>query len=247
MAGDDLTVPARYDAVADFYRVGFPDTYEDPAIAAFFDVTGEVAGLDVLDVACGHGRITRELARRGGRATGIDISALLIQQAQAIERADPLGVRYLTGDASSPGGRLPDGVFDMAVCCFGLSDIDDCDGALATVARCLRPAGRFVFSILHPCFPGGGDVSGSWPSHGSYYDEGRWTADGARSTLRSQVGANHRMLSTYISGLARHRLELQVLREPAPPPDWTRSAPEAARHPVFLVASCQLRCGPDEG
>ena len=110
----------------------------------------------------------------------------------------------------------------------GLSEIDDLDGVLATVVRCLRPGGRFVFSILHPCFPGAGDISGSWPSGGGYFDEGRWTAAGSRSTLRQQVGANHRMLSTYVVALARHGLNLDVLREPAPPAEWERSAPGAA-------------------
>ena len=44
--------------------------------------------------------------------------------------------------------------FDGVVCNYGLSDIDDLDGVLATVSRVLTPAGWFVFSILHPCFPG---------------------------------------------------------------------------------------------
>lgn len=62
----------------------------------------------------------------------------------------------------------------------------------------LRPRGCFVFSILHPCFPGGKDISGAWPADGSYYGEGHWTAGEAKSALRRQVGANHRMLSTYL-------------------------------------------------
>jgi hypothetical protein len=37
-----------------------------------------------------------------------------------------------------------------------------------------------VFSILHPCFPGGGEISGSWPAGGSYRDEGWWRAEAAR-------------------------------------------------------------------
>lgn len=236
---------ARYDPVADFYAAGFPDRYDDSATAALLALTGPVDGLDVLDLACGHGRITRELARRGGRLVGVDIARRLVGMAEESERRDPLGIVYAVADASAPGPAVPAAAFDLAVCCFGLSDIDDLDGALATVVRCLRPGGRFVFSILHPCFPGAGDISGSWPSGGSYFDEGRWTAAGSRSTLRQQVGANHRMLSTYVVALARHGLNLDVLREPEPPAEWERSAPDAARHPVFLAGGGSLAPAPD--
>lgn len=117
----------------------------------------------VLDVACGHGRFTRELARRGARAVRIDISGALIEKAEAAERGEPLEIRYLRADIASP--RTPDGsTFHAAVCSFGLSDIDDLDGALGSIAGPLLSGGRFVFSILHQCFPGWEDVSGSWPS-----------------------------------------------------------------------------------
>jgi ubiquinone/menaquinone biosynthesis C-methylase UbiE len=66
---------ARYDAVADFYAAGF-DTIDDPASAALLDLTGPPAGLRILDLACGHGRVqlpqrvpqARALARRAPRA-----------------------------------------------------------------------------------------------------------------------------------------------------------------------------------
>jgi ubiquinone/menaquinone biosynthesis C-methylase UbiE len=124
------------------------------------------------------------------------------------------------------------------VCSFGLSDIDDLDGALGTVSRALRPGGSFVFSILHPCFAGGPDVSGSWPTTGRYYDEGWWTADDRLSTLRRQVGANHRMLSTYVNALRRHDLWVAAIAEPPPPADWLDQRADAARSPVFLIAHC---------
>jgi 2-polyprenyl-3-methyl-5-hydroxy-6-metoxy-1,4-benzoquinol methylase len=61
-----LDVPtARYDAVGDLYAAGFPDVYDDPAIRATLDLVGEVRGTRTLDLACGHGRMSRELARRG--------------------------------------------------------------------------------------------------------------------------------------------------------------------------------------
>jgi 2-polyprenyl-3-methyl-5-hydroxy-6-metoxy-1,4-benzoquinol methylase len=228
-------VRARYDAVADFYISGF-DAADDPASVALLDLLGPVAGLRVLDVACGHGRISRELARRGAEVAGIDISAALISKARQTEQNEPLGIRYIHADVTAQGA-FGEGGFDAATCNFGLSDIDDLDAAIIAVSDALRPGGSSVFSILHPCFAGGKDISGSWPAAGSYYDEGHWTAQGVRSGLRRLVGANHRTLSTYLATLRRHGLWLDELAEPLPPPDWD-PAHDADRQPVFLAARC---------
>ena len=111
----------------------------------------------------------------------------------------------------------PTQTFDAVSCSFGLSDIDDLDSCIGTVGRSLRPGGRFVFSLLHPCFAGGGEISGSWPSGRTYFDEGRWMPEGRASSIRRQVGANHRMLSSYVSALTAHQLQLDALVEPPPP------------------------------
>jgi SAM-dependent methyltransferase len=231
---------ARYDHVVDFYSSGWLDVYDDAVSLALFDLLEPVKDLSVLDLACGHGRISREIARRGGRVVGADLSEKLIDKARAIEANAPLGISYLKADAAS-GAILRDQVFDAVVSSFGLSDIDDLDGALATVAQVLAPAGRFVFSLLHPCFGGGQHVSGSWPTTGSYYDEGWWAADGALSSLRRQVGANHRTLSTYVNMLHSHGLGIDSMAEPPPPSEWSAQRPDAARLPVFLVARAARR------
>ncbi len=128
------------------------------------------------------------------------------------------------------------GTFDAVTCNFGLSDIDDLDGATAAVAALLRPDGCFVFSILHPCFAGAAEVSASWPDAARYYDEGRWHADARLSPLRRQVGANHRMLSTYLNTFRRHDLWLDEVSEPVPDPQWSRNRPGADNGPVYLAA-----------
>jgi SAM-dependent methyltransferase len=227
---------ARYDAVADFYITGF-DAIDDPASLALLDLLGPPAGLRVLDVACGHGRITRALARRGADLVGVDISAALIAKAVAAERDQPLGIRYLHADVALAPDLTP-ARFDAVTCNFGLSDIDDLDRAMAAMAAALRPGGSFVFSILHPCFPGVTDVSGSWPATGRYYDEGLWTADAALSALRRQVGANHRMLATYLNTFRRHGLWLDRVHEPEPEQEWLQKRPGADRVPVYLAARC---------
>ncbi|MGH3167881.1 MAG: class I SAM-dependent methyltransferase [Trebonia sp.] len=225
---------ARYDDIADFYTAGF-DSTDDSVSQAFLGLLGPVDGLRVLDVACGHGRITREIARRGADVTGIDISQNLLSKAFSTERSQPLAIRYVHGDISA-AGVLGDSEFDTVTCNFGLSDIDDLDGAITSVSGALRPGGSFVFCILHPCFPGDGDViSGAWPADGRYYDEGHWFARGARSGLRHRVGANHRMLSTYLNTLSAHGLLVDRVAEPEPSPDWD-PAHYADRMPVFFVA-----------
>ena len=44
------------------------------------------------------------------------------------------------------------GSFDLVVCNMALMDIEDATGAIQEVARVLRPQGRFVASLSHPCF-----------------------------------------------------------------------------------------------
>lgn len=228
---------ARYDAVADFYGAGWVDAYDAPTSVAFLELLGPLDGLSVLDVACGHGRFSRELARRGAQVTAVDLSAALLEKARAVEGQEPLGICYIHADIAS-GALTEAGPFDAVSCSFGLSDIDDLDGALRTVSKALHPGGRFVFSLLHPCFSGGGPVSGSWPSGATYYDEGWWLPEGRASSLRRRVGANHRMLSTYLNSLAAHGLRLDRITEPGPPAEWRDQAIDAARLPTFLVARC---------
>jgi len=228
---------ARYDAVADFYEAGWVDTYDDATSVTFLQLLGPLDGLRVLDIACGHGRLSRELARRGAQVTAVDLSTALLEKARAAEGQEPLGICYLHADIAS-GGLAHAGTFDAVSCSFGLSDIDDLDGALRTVSKALQPGGPFVFSLLHPCFSGGGPVSGSWPSGATYYDEGWWLPEGRASSLRRRVGANHRMLSTYLNSLAAHGLHLDRIAEPAPPAEWTDRAIDASRLPAFLVVRC---------
>ena len=232
---------ARYDAVAETYAAG-PDDLSNPAAAALLELTGPVGGERVLDLACGHGVVARELARRGAAVVGLDLSSGLLDRARALESESPLGVRYVHGSATDDD-VLADERFDVVVSNYGLSDIDDLDGVCTTVARVLVPGGRFVFSILHPCFAGDDLASGTWPTDGTYYDEGWWRAGGALSTLRREVGANHRMLSTYVNALTSHGLAVEAMVEPPPEASWTADRPLAAAQPVYLVVRC-LRSAP---
>ena len=215
------------------------DDVGDPASVALFALLGDVRSARVLDLACGQGRVSRELARRGASVVGVDLSEKLLAKAVAAEMEGGLGIEFVRGDACK--FRRERGSFDAVVCHFGLSDIDDLEGALATVTHSLRANGIFVFSILHPCFPGGGpDAPSSWHPEGGYFSEGWWLA--ANTGFRGKVGANHRMLSTYLNKLHEHGLIGERFAEPEPDDDPTPLR-DVRGTPIYFVARYRRRFG----
>jgi 2-polyprenyl-3-methyl-5-hydroxy-6-metoxy-1,4-benzoquinol methylase len=237
-----MTTIARYDGVADYYASGWGEDLSDPVSVSLFELLADITGQQVLDVACGHGRISRGLARQGASVTAVDVSAAMLGKAEEFERNDPLGIRYVQADAASPG-LLEGDRYDAAACSMGLADIDDLDGTLSNLRRLLRPGGTFAFTMLHPCFPGIEGVSAAWPSDGTYYDERYWQADASLSTLRRQVGANHRTLSTYLNTLHHHGFTLTRTAEPQPRIDPDSPRHPMTKYPVFLVATASSSSG----
>ena len=154
-----LPVPsasARWESNAEFWvRIirGRHDRYRtEMTDAAVLVAAGPCHGLDVLDAGCGEGYLTREIARRGARqVTGVDKSPALIAAARA-GSADEPAARYREADlADLPFGSAS---FDLAVVNHVLNDLADIVAPVAELARVLRPGGRLVILMLHPCFYG---------------------------------------------------------------------------------------------
>ena len=143
----DLAADSYADGQAsglDFYRYEF----FGPAHAA---LCGDLRGLRLLDVGCGTGYFTREMAARGASVTGIDISPRMIARAAEIEAASPIGIEYRASDAADLAAAFPAHSFDMATSCLALQDMPEPLRALRAVRTVLKPGGRFVASIEHPC------------------------------------------------------------------------------------------------
>ena len=116
-------------------------------------------GERVLDIACGNGQFAREMAQRGADVVAFDLSETFIERArQHTEAAGITNVDYRVIDATdevqlrSLGGHS----FDAAVCTMALMDIPTIEPLLTTLPLLLKPGGRFVFSVQHPCFNSNG-------------------------------------------------------------------------------------------
>ena len=216
---------ARYDEFAEWYEQWIGDA--PSLIAAQDGLLPPVAGARVLDLACGQGRMSRYLARRGADVLGVDVSAAMLSKARA---AGPAGITYLRADVTGAPTWWDGRPFDGCTCELALMDIDDLAGALATVAAVLRPGGWFVASIVHPCFPGNGRGQSSWPPGGGYEREGWWTSPGHNPEgVRIRVGATHRKLSTVLNALRDAGLEAERFAEPPAPV------------PTYLLWRCRRR------
>jgi SAM-dependent methyltransferase len=134
---------AGVDAMSAYDEILVPRLFI-PFADVLLDEVGVSPGLEVLDVACGPGTVTRRVAPRlgpEGRVTACDLSPAMLEVAAgkpALDAAAPITYRQCPADELD----VPDGAFDLVLCQQGLQFFPDRLGALAEMRRALKPGGR---------------------------------------------------------------------------------------------------------
>jgi demethylmenaquinone methyltransferase / 2-methoxy-6-polyprenyl-1,4-benzoquinol methylase len=132
-------IAGRYELLNTVMTAGLHRLWNRKAVRA----TGLQPGDSALDLACGTGSLTRDLAKRvgpQGYVLGIDFSREMLRAAQA--RPAP-NIEYRLGDATSLED-VPSGDFDAATIAYGARNIPDLDALFSEMARCVRPGGVAV-------------------------------------------------------------------------------------------------------
>ncbi len=187
-----------------------------------------------VDVGCGEGRLTAELAELGHRIVGVDGSARMAAIAARRAGLD----RLLNADAA----KLPvaDGAADLVVAFMSLQDMDNVGAVIAECGRVLGPEGRMCLAIAHPMRSSGGFVSKDADADfvvPDYYETRVWPWRSSHSGLAVAIPGMHRPLEVYTGALEAAGLLIERLREPLPPEDVVAGRPTLARWrrvPCFL-------------
>jgi SAM-dependent methyltransferase len=146
--------PAIFSRHADAYRRRH-DVSGAPSRQRLVELLAPKPGESLLDLACGPGTVTLQLAEMAGptaRVVGVDLAQGMLEVARKEAERRALNVRFEQMDIEDLA--FANASFDCATCGHGLQFCPDLGRALREVRRVLRDGGRFAASV-----PAGGGSS----------------------------------------------------------------------------------------
>lgn len=175
-------------------------------------------GHRVLDLACGQGVFSRYLSAKGMQVEGLDASEELLQRART--RSKP-SIRFHFADARKTD-TFKESHFDAIACLLALQNMEEIESTFHNVARWLKPEGRFVMVVTHPCFRIPRQTHWGWDEEKKieYRRVDRYASDLSIPIITPPLAGStghtltyHRSLQTYFSALAGAGMWVESLEE----------------------------------
>src|SRR5690606_20450791 len=116
----------------------------------------KVAGLKVLDLACGQGVLSRRLAQAGCSVSGVGASGPLIEAARRRNETERLAIRYEVADATKllrdDGALAVDvgGGVDAVMIVLAIQNITPLSPVWQACHRMLKAGGHLIVVMMHP-------------------------------------------------------------------------------------------------
>lgn len=202
---------------------------------AFFELLPP-PGNRTLDLGCGEGRVSRDLAARGHRVVSIDASKTMIQAAFGADPSIPAVVADL---AALP---LIDECCDIAVAYMSLHDMTDMQGAVKEAARTLVAGGHLCLAVVHPLNSAGQftslEADADFVIKGSYLKAHPYIDRIEREEMAMTFVSQHNPLEEYFRALESAGMLVEALREIPADEASAAGIPRRLRWrrlPLFLV------------
>jgi ubiquinone/menaquinone biosynthesis C-methylase UbiE len=134
-----------YDSLVGMSGSDYHQTIVMPGVFKMLDLK---SGRRVLDLACGQGVFSRYLLEKRIKPEGLDSSEELLRMARSRSIKT---IPYHLGDASD-ATLLKDQEFDGIACLLAVQNMENIEPVFKNIARWLKPKGKFVMVLTHPCF-----------------------------------------------------------------------------------------------
>ncbi|MBI4835858.1 MAG: class I SAM-dependent methyltransferase [Candidatus Abawacabacteria bacterium] len=198
----------------------------------------------VLDIGCGNGFFAKELANNGASVWAFDGPQMITLAKQSFSDKH---ITYAVHDATEQFPYESD-FFDIITCNLVAMDMLDITGMLAESRRVLKPEGRLLITVLHPCFtpPVGkfrrgllGRINQKW----AYFQLKSYFQ--ARKVSKKQLWPEgpetnyyHRSIGTYSAAFAANDFTIKQMYEPIANETFLAQYPEyfhAKSIAIFLI------------
>ncbi|WP_230741690.1 class I SAM-dependent methyltransferase [Methanooceanicella nereidis] len=248
-------ISKSWDEMASAYDKFKSDTFsysemiEKPVVMRLL---GDISGKAALDLGCGGGDYTVELARRGAKVVGVDISKVSLGIAHKKASMEGQDLELIMGSISDLGFLKGDR-FDVVFSSTSMHYVADIENAFRQVRRLLKDGGMFVLSVVHPFYTAqyplidyaGADKYAVFqlryfnhaireyiPPWSKYIEEG----DG-------RCISYHYTVDDYFNALKDAGFDIDRMVEPRPLPEWKEKYPrryyEMYNYPLYLIFKCK--------
>jgi SAM-dependent methyltransferase len=188
----------------------------------------------VLDIGCGTGDFTLQLARVAGKVIAVEPSQASMKLARRVcEGAD--NVRYVEASLEEAASVLDEEPVTAAIAVMTLMTAPDLRGFAKALAVLLQKHARFVATLTHPCF---------WPRYWQYEEEPWFRYERetfieapfviSRCSTEVRTTHIHRPIEQYVNAFAEQGFRLEGFVEPMPTPEIEAQYPRPWKFPRFL-------------